>query len=630
MSGDRSFDWLGDGVAELLTNDLAQTKTLDVISTERVRGLIRRRVRGDGRLPPEDAQDVARDVRADLFLSGALLRVGTGLRLDLRVQETDTGRVVFADKVEGQSTQAVFAMVDKATAGILSQLAPVESSQLNVGASLTANLDALHAYEEGIGYFGRFLLEDATNAFRRAIKIDPQFAMAYYQLARLSFDDLAAARLEIAPAANLAERLPLPRQQKLLIQAAQFRYEGRSQEAEQVLQMLMREYPREIEPRSMLWAVLGIDQGRFVEGKPLLEEVLRIDERHAYAYNSLAYADAAEGDLKDALAAVDKYASLLPHSDPNPIDTRGDVLAMTGHYSEAAAQYRQNLVVNPSFWGRSYEDNKVALSYLYDGNYSMAETSARSAYKKSIGVERALAIGVLGDIEVGRGRLGQAVVYYERAARMFTEHRSPLAEAPLRKAVHICLEQGLLDAALALGRHDRSPWAYGAGAMAYLLLRDEFAAEKEFDNLRSSLSPVVGDYLADKTVEVDRLWATGYAGHWEQLIASSPQLGGLRRKDMVDLPVGRAYLETGAVLMAERHLRFVLHAERTWVNVTSIVFHDFLSYILAQFYVGRVLEHNGKKAEAIEAYRAFLSHFNNSNARLPQIAEARAALKRLS
>jgi hypothetical protein len=131
-------------------------------------------------------------------------------------------------------------------------------------------------------------------------------------------------------------------------------------------------------------------------------------------------------------------------------------------------------------------------------------------------------------------------------------------------------------------------------------------------------------------VEVDRLWATGYAGHWEQLIASSPQLGGLRRKDMVDLPVGRAYLETGAVLQAERHLRFVLHTERTWVNATSIVFHDFLSYILAQFYLGRVLEHNGKKAEAIEAYRAFLSHFNNSNARLPQIAEARAALKRLS
>ena len=37
----------------------------------------------------------------------------------------------------------------------------------------------------------------------------------------------------------------------------------------------------------------------------------------------------------------------------------------------------------------------------------------------------------------------------------------------------------------------------------------------------------------------------------------------------------------------------------------------------------------GKKAGAINAYQEFLSHFENSTARLPQIAVARAALKRL-
>jgi hypothetical protein len=38
---------------------------------------------------------------------------------------------------------------------------------------------------------------------------------------------------------------------------------------------------------------------------------------------------------------------------------------------------------------------------------------------------------------------------------------------------------------------------------------------------------------------------------------------------------------------------------------------------------------SGKKTEAINAYQEFLSHFENSTAKLPQIAEARAALKRL-
>jgi hypothetical protein len=41
------------------------------------------------------------------------------------------------------------------------------------------------------------------------------------------------------------------------------------------------------------------------------------------------------------------------------------------------------------------------------------------------------------------------------------------------------------------------------------------------------------------------------------------------------------------------------------------------------------LEQSGKKAEAVNAYQEFLGHFENSTANLPQIAEARAALKRL-
>jgi len=68
---------------------------------------------------------------------------------------------------------------------------------------------------------------------------------------------------------------------------------------------------------------------------------------------------------------------------------------------------------------------------------------------------------------------------------------------------------------------------------------------------------------------------------------------------------------------------------RYWTSAYGVIAHNFLSYTLAQFYLGRMLEQTGKKAEAINAYQEFLSHFENSTAKLPQIAEARAALKRL-
>jgi TolB-like protein len=156
MTEDRSLEWLNRGVAELLTTDLAQAKTLEVISTERVSDLINRRTKGEGRLPPGESQAVAKEARADMFLSGALLKVGSRLRLDLRAQDTATGVLLFADEVEGEDAQAVFGMVDQATAGILTRLAPSEAAaQPNAAASLTANLEALRAYEEGMSYYGR-------------------------------------------------------------------------------------------------------------------------------------------------------------------------------------------------------------------------------------------------------------------------------------------------------------------------------------------------------------------------------------------------------------------------------------------------------------------------------------------
>jgi len=627
MTEDRSLEWLDRGVAELLTTNLAQAKSLDVISTERVRGLISRRTKGEGRLPPGAAQEVAKEAQADMFLSGALLKVGSQLRLDLRVQETATGKLLFADKVEGNDAQAVFGMVDQATAGILARLAPSEApAKPNVAASLTSNLEALRAYEEGLSYGDRFFMEEAASAFRRATELDPQFAIAYYQLARvLSPTDFAAARQAMARAAQLADRLPLPRLQKLIIQSGRLLSDGHMQEAEQVAETAVREFPREIGPRLQL-AFVRTSTWRETEGKPVLEEIVRLDDRQAFAYNMLAYAYASEGDLPRALAALDRYAALLPPNDPNPIDSRGDVLAVNGRLEEGIAAYRRNQELNPTWFGMAA--NKIALIYLHQGKYSLAEASAQSAYDRASGPDRAGPASVLGDIEVGRGRLDRAVARYEEAARMSASRHPRIAYASLLKAAQIYFEQRQPEAALALGRRHVSPWAADFRGTAYLLLKKDVAAEKEFAALRTSVTPLVGEYRAGKMSGLDRLQAAAYAGRWQEVIATWPQLGQQFWPGYA-LDVGRAYLEMGMLGEAERHLRFASNVNRYWTSAYGVIAHNFLSYTLAQFYLGRMLEQTGKKAEAINAYQEFLSHFENSTAKLPQIAEARAALKRL-
>jgi len=633
FTGERSLDWLGNGVMELLTTNLAQSKTLEVISTERIRGLIRQRVKDEGRLSASEAREVAKEAQADLFVSGALLKVGQGLRLDLRVQETATGRVLFADKVEAEDAQAVFATVDKATAKILARLAPDEAAlQPNVSASLTGNFDALHAYEEGLGYIARIMVEQAEVAFRHAVELDPQFAMAHYRLANvLYFRDIVLQRREIERAAELATRMPLPRQQKLIIDASRLFAEGRLEDGDEILKTAIREFPRETQPRFDLGEQLS-REGKWEDSVQVVDQLVAFDQRNALAYNGLAYSHAHSGNIPKALEAVDKYAALLPANDPNPIDTRGDILAIGGRFEDVIAQYRKDLELNPYIRGYSiigYPEVKIALCHLYEGKYTLAETGAQQRLERGNQDERALAVGVLGDIEVARGQLDRAAARYEEAVHLSEKLDVRRSAALEWKAIQIYLEQRQPEQALALARRLHSPWAPGYRGIAHLLMSNLAAAEKEFTSLRASLTPVVGDYMADKFIKLDRVLAALYAGRWQQVIVEWPQLSATSRRPFT-LAVGRASVETANWDEAERYLNTVLMLQRTWDYQIAIANSDFLSSALGGFYLGKVFEHNGKKADAANAYQEFLSHFGkNSNARLPQIAEARAALKRL-
>ncbi|HEV3421679.1 MAG TPA: winged helix-turn-helix domain-containing protein [Candidatus Acidoferrum sp.] len=621
LSQNPSLDWLGDGVVDLLTTDLAQARNLDVISSERVRSLISREVKPGENLPASQAQGVAQKAGADLFVSGGLLKMGQGFRLDLRVQDTATGKVLLADKVEGDSPQAIFSMVDESTARIVSQLAPAEAAMQPNAARLTSNLDALHAYEEGISHVDRVFNDQAAASFRLATQLDPQFAMAYYQLAAV-VHSFSEGREALTRAAQLAERQGLPEQQRLLIRARQLQGDGRSEEATQTFQTIVRRFPKEIEPRFHLGQLLKF-QGRLSESAAVLEEAAQLDGRRTYIYNSLAYTYAFQGDLSRALEAVDRYAAALPPNDPNPIDTRADVYAIGGQFDSAVAEYKKNVESRPEF---GLTRQKVALVYLLAGRNREAEEAAQTASQKTSGADRAYTRNVQGDVALGCGEFARAATYFEEAARLFGTDHPLLARAESWKAAEIYFEQREPRAALAWAKRTHGFGAAEVRGVAYLLLGNGAEAEKEFVAAHSAMAPFFSDYMIEKLINLDRLRAASYSGQWHQVIAGWPELPGWLKQVDAFFP-GRAYAEMGMQSQAQAELRNALR----WVSPGNLVgsYSDFFCDELTQFYLGKVLEHDGKTAEAIEAYSAFLSHFEHSTARLPQIGQARTALHRL-
>ena len=63
-------------------------------------------------------------------------------------------------------------------------------------------------------------------------------------------------------------------------------------------------------------------------------------------------------------------------------------------------------------------------------------------------------------------------------------------------------------------------------------------------------------------------------------------------------------------------------------EVQAIATRSPLRGALAHFYLGQVYEATGNRDQAVNEYQEFLSHFENSRANLPQIAQAHGALKR--
>ena len=109
--------------------------------------------------------------------------MGQGLRLDLRVQDTASGKVLLSEKVEGESPRPCSRWWTKPQDRIVSRLSPGEPQPS--GGKLTSSFGALHAYEEGLSDYNRSLDDEAIASLQRAVALDPQFAMAYFDLAKV-------------------------------------------------------------------------------------------------------------------------------------------------------------------------------------------------------------------------------------------------------------------------------------------------------------------------------------------------------------------------------------------------------------------------------------------------------------
>jgi len=207
------------------------------------------------------------------MLTGSIAGLGSQYVIGLKAVNCNSGEALAQEQVQAGAKEEVLKALDKAAGSLRAKLgeslASVQKYDLPLEEATTPSLEALKAYSvRGI------------SSLKRAIELDPNFAMAYARLGgtylSLGENGLAAENLE--KAYELRERLS--EREKYYIAATYYSWAtGELEKANQACEQWGQAYPREAHPHALL-SLNSMQLGHY--DKVLAEELesIRLDPDH--------------------------------------------------------------------------------------------------------------------------------------------------------------------------------------------------------------------------------------------------------------------------------------------------------------------------------------------------------------
>ncbi|HXB19781.1 MAG TPA: hypothetical protein VNV88_00295 [Candidatus Solibacter sp.] len=236
----------------------------------------------------------------------------------------------------------------------------------------TASQAAARYFETGMVHYENHRWNFALSDWNEAIKLDPNFALAYTWICFTTVDP-AEENADRAKAIALLKNIT-PAEQ-LMVRWMAGVHGNNYLEGISSMNDMLALYPHD-KRLNFLVAYWLYKQDQYDPAKKLTLRALAEDPRYATAYNQLAYLYSRIPDHPKSLEAAAKYVELLPN-EPNPHDSYGEMLRLAGHFQEALAQYRLALKMDPTFY---ISQKELGETYSLMGE----EEQARTEYTKAI------------------------------------------------------------------------------------------------------------------------------------------------------------------------------------------------------------------------------------------------------
>jgi tetratricopeptide (TPR) repeat protein len=347
-TGEPDLGWLTNGLPDMLSIGLAQTPGLDVVSSRRTSEVLDSAGRPGNPVARTHVFEAARRAGAGAVVGGAIYRTSAGFRVDVRVEDPATSRLIAAASVRGKD---VFALADDLVGRLRNVLHVDDQPQGRRIAEITTHsMDAFRLYTEGYAAVRGLRTNDAREALEAALRLDPGYALAHVALSEAfdKFGDQKRAAQQLARAQALAHRLS--ERDRLLVEAREAHFAGKTDRTVRALEAFVARWPSE----DIAWDLLVHAYARDPALKSRELDVLQRWRRavpgpgagHMHNHFGYAYLDA--GRLDDAIASFEAYVRVSPN-EPNAYDSLAEALMVAARPDEAIQHYDKALSIEPLF-----------------------------------------------------------------------------------------------------------------------------------------------------------------------------------------------------------------------------------------------------------------------------------------
>lgn len=304
---------------QALSVHLGQTPFLNLFPDERARETLRFMGRSpDERITRDIGREICQRQGLRALLTGSIAKLGNNYVITLEAVNPRSGDPFAREQIEADSKERVLSALSTAASNLRKKLgeslASMQKYDMSIEQATTSSLEALKAYAMANDERAKGNAIQALGFYKRAVELDPNFAMAYARIGvhYANTGQAESVREYVQKAYELRDRVS--ERERFYITEKYYAYiTGELDKTIETLQTWAKLYPNDFIPHNNLSLNYKLI-GRFEEAMREGQEAVRLSPNNSSAHDNLVASYAALGRFDEAAEASKQVDRINPDS----------------------------------------------------------------------------------------------------------------------------------------------------------------------------------------------------------------------------------------------------------------------------------------------------------------------------